>query len=134
MRFEEFSRLTGWNATRTSRAVKTGLFRDKSEQGSGNAYEYTERDVLMARLTDEIRDSFEERYGTVLLGIIAAAVYEREDIAEYMVIHPPVASFLDNPEQVAQLLEAEGRNAHVLRLRVKEVHAEEGAADEPEPA
>lgn len=118
MKFEEFSARTGWNATRTSRAVRTGLFRDKEPQGSGNYYEYTERDVRMAQATDWIRGLVSDEYGTVLLDIVASAIYNREALSSFLVIHPPVASFVDNAEQAARLLEAEGgQNTYILRFR-----------------
>lgn len=123
MRFDEFSALTGWNATRTSRAVRSGLFRDKMPLGSGNYYEYTERDVRMAQATDWIRSICADEYASVLLEIVAMALYEREDISSFLVLHPPVASFVDNAEQAHQLLKAQGgHTVYVLRFGAGEDH------------
>lgn len=121
MRFDEFAALTGWNATRTSRAVKSGLFRDKMPLGSGNYYEYTDRDVRMAQATDWIRSICADEYASVLLEIVGMALYEREEISDYLVIHPPVANFVDDAEQAHRLLAAQGgHNTYVLKFKVRE--------------
>lgn len=104
MKWPDFEKQTGWSNAKASRKAAAGIIRPEREgAGTGNYYEYSDRDVTMARIYDELSTHLNSVMLNTLAVQVADIVYNRTfKKGDKIVVEHPRATVV-TPEQLKKL-------------------------------